>query len=201
MNKNIHPVFDQILNREDKEYLLKQRARVIWMTGLSGSGKTTIAKALEKELNKRRFLTQILDGDNIRTGLSNNLGFSKEDRYENIRRIAEATKLFLNCGIICINSFITPTNEIRQMAYDIIGRDDIVEVYVNASVEVCEQRDTKGLYAKARQGILKNFSGIDSPFEAPTKPNVELKTDLLSIEEAVKKCLDVILPEILFQMD
>ncbi len=196
MNKNIHPVFDQILNREDKEYLLKQRARVIWMTGLSGSGKTTIAKALEKELNKRRFLTQILDGDNIRTGLSNNLGFSKEDRYENIRRIAEATKLFLNCGIICINSFITPTNEIRQMAYDIIGRDDIIEVYVNASVEVCEQRDTKGLYAKARQGILKNFSGIDSPFEAPTKPNVELKTDLISIEEAVKKCLDVILPEI-----
>ena len=168
------------------------------MTGLSGSGKTTIAKALEKELNKRRFLTQILDGDNIRTGLSNNLGFSKEDRYENIRRIAEATKLFLNCGIICINSFITPTNEIRQMAYDIIGRDDIVEVYVNALVEVCEQRDTKGLYAKARQGRLKNFSGIDSPFEAPTKPNVELKTDLLSIEEAVKKCLDVILPEILY---
>ena len=201
MNKNIHPVFDQILNREDKEYLLKQRARVIWMTGLSGSGKTTIAKALEKELNKRRFLTQILDGDNIRTGLSNNLGFSKEDRYENIRRIAEATKLFLNCGIICINSFITPTNEIRQMAYDIIGRDDIIEVYVNASVEVCEQRDTKGLYAKARQGILKNFSGIDSPFEAPAKPNVELKTDLLSIEEAVKKCLDVILHSVSYSLE
>jgi adenylylsulfate kinase len=195
-NQNLHPVFKQILNRPDKEKLLNQKAKVIWMTGLSGAGKTTIGVGIERELNKRGYLTQVLDGDNIRTGINNNLGFSGEDRFENIRRIAEVSKLFLNCGIICINSFISPTKEIRVMAKDIIGYDDFIEVYVNAPLEVCEQRDVKGLYQKAREGKIKNFTGIDAPFEAPEKPDIEIKTDKLTIEESVQKCLEVILPRI-----
>ena len=194
LNRNIHPVFNQILNRGDKEELLNQHARVIWMTGLSGAGKTTIAQNIERELNKRGFLTQILDGDNVRSGINNNLGFSEEDRHENIRRISEVSKLFINCGIICINSFISPTNEIRQMAKDIIGKENFIEVYVNAPIEVCEERDVKGLYKKARKGEIKNFTGIDSPFDAPENPEIELQTDKLSIEESVKKSLEVILP-------
>ncbi len=164
------------------------------MTGLSGAGKTTIAQNIEKELNKRGYLIQVLDGDDVRKGINNNLGFSAEDRYENIRRISEVSKLFLSCGIICINSFISPTKEIRHMAKDIIGRENFIEVYVNAPLEVCEQRDVKGLYKKAREGKIKNFTGIDAPFEAPENPTIELKTDELSIEESVAKCLEVIIP-------
>ncbi len=194
LNRNIHPVFNQILNRGDKEELLNQHARVIWMTGLSGAGKTTISQNIERELNKRGFLTQILDGDNVRSGINNNLGFSEEDRHENIRRISEVSKLFVNCGIICINSFISPTNEIRQMAKDIIGKENFIEVYVNAPIEVCEKRDVKGLYKKARKGEIKNFTGIDSPFDSPENPAIEIQTDKLSIEESVKKSLEFILP-------
>ena len=193
-NKNIHPVFNKILNRPDKEKLLNQHARVIWLTGLSGSGKTTIAQEIEMELNQKGYLTQILDGDNIRTGINNNLGFSQDDRYENIRRIAEVSKLFLDCGIICINSFISPTKKIRKMAMDIIGKENFIEVYINAPLEVCEKRDPKGLYKKVREGKIKNFTGIDSPFEAPEKPEIELKTDELSIEDSAAKALEIILP-------
>ena len=193
-NSNIHPVFSQILNRSDKEKLLNQHARVIWLTGLSGSGKTTIARNIEMELNKRGFLTQVLDGDNVRTGINNNLGFSGDDRFENIRRISEVSKLFLNCGIICINGFISPTREIRHMAMEIIGKENFIEVFINAPIEVCEKRDIKGLYQKAREGKIKNFTGIDAPFEAPEHPDIELKTDKLSIEESVAKSLEVILP-------
>jgi len=193
-DNNLHPVFDQILNRPDKEKLLNQHSRVIWMTGLSGSGKTTIGTHIEHELNKRGYLTQVLDGDNIRTGINNNLGFSEEDRYENIRRIAEVSKLFMNCGIICINSFISPTREIRHMAMEIIGKKNFIEVFINAPLEVCESRDVKGLYQKAREGKIKNFTGIDSPFEEPIKPDIELKTDKLSIEESTQKALEFILP-------
>jgi adenylylsulfate kinase len=193
-DNNIHPVFDKILNRPDKEKLLNQHSRVIWMTGLSGSGKTTIGRHVEMELNQRGYLTQVLDGDNIRTGINNNLGFSEADRYENIRRIAEVSKLFMNCGIICINSFISPTREIRHMAMDIIGKENFIEVYINAPLEVCESRDIKGLYKKAREGKIKNFTGIDAPFEAPVFADIELKTDQLSIAESVQKCLDHILP-------
>ncbi len=196
---NLHTVFDKILGRFDKEKLLKQHARVIWMTGLSGSGKTTIARGIELELNRRLFLTQILDGDNIRAGINNNLGFSVDDRLENIRRISEVSKLFLNCGIICINSFISPTIEIRQIAYDIIGRENIIEIFVNAPLEVCEQRDTKGLYKKAREGKIKQFTGIDSPFEPPVNPDIELRTAELSIEDSLERCLRHILPVITFR--
>ncbi|HIE15645.1 MAG TPA: adenylyl-sulfate kinase, partial [Bacteroidales bacterium] len=138
--KNIHPVFYEILQRPEKEKLLNQKAKVIWMTGLSGAGKTTIGTGIERELNRRGHLTQVLDGDNIRSGINNNLSFSADDRFENIRRIAEISKLFLNCGIICINSFISPTKKIRTMAKEIIGESDFIEVYVNAPLEVCEQR-------------------------------------------------------------
>jgi len=198
-NKNIFPVHHEIMSREEKEILLNQKARVIWLTGLSGAGKTTLAKYLEKELASRGYLTQILDGDNIRTGINNNLGFSPEDRYENIRRIAEVSKLFLHCGIITINCFISPTEEIRNMARHIIGEDDFIEVYVNAPLDVCEKRDVKGLYSRARRGEIKEFTGITAPFEIPRKHNMEVRTDLATIEESVKQILEQVLPRIELQ--
>jgi adenylylsulfate kinase len=193
-NNNIFPVFDKILKREDKERLLKQKAKVIWMTGLSGAGKTTIAKYLDEALYSKGYIAQILDGDNIRSGINSNLTFSDTDRYENIRRIAEVSKLFMNCGIIIINSFISPTEEIRNMALDIIGEENFIEVYVNAPIEVCEERDTKGLYAKARKGEIKNFTGIDSPFELPKSAHIEVRTDLQSIDESVIQIMEYLMP-------
>jgi adenylylsulfate kinase len=190
MNNNIFPT-DKILQRADKENLLKQKGIAIWFTGLSGSGKTTIAIALEKQLHGKGLLTQILDGDNIRTGINNNLGFSDTDRAENIRRIAEITKLFVNSGIITICCFVSPTEEIRNSARNIIGSNDFIEVFVNTPIEVCEQRDVKGLYAKARKGEIKDFTGITAPFEAPINPTIEL-TDKLSIEESIKKIIEKI---------
>lgn len=188
---NIFPT-DKILLRADKEKLLKQHGKAIWFTGLSGSGKTTIAIALEQELNKKGLLTQILDGDNIRAGINNNLGFSDADRTENVRRIAEITKLFVNCGIITICCFVSPTEEIRALAKSIIGEDDFIEVFVNTSLAICEKRDVKGLYAKARKGEIKDFTGITAPFEAPAKPAVEVKTDELTVQESVKKIVEVL---------
>ena len=188
-SKNIHTTFDRILDRSAKEKLLNQHSRVIWMTGLSGAGKTTIAQHLELALNNRGYLTQVLDGDNIRSGINNNLGFSEEDRYENIRRIAEVSKLLMDSGIICINSFISPTNEIREMAKGIIGRENFIEVFIDAPLDVCEQRDTKGLYKKARKGEIKNFTGIDAPFDKPVEADIVLHTDKLSVEECVDVCL------------
>lgn len=193
---NIHPVFDRIIGRNEKEQFLNQKACVIWMTGLSGSGKTTIAIGLEKELKKRGFLTQILDGDNIRTGINKNLGFSEEDRTENIRRIAEVSKLFVNCGIITINCFVSPTLDIREQAKEIIGESDFREIYVNASYQECEKRDVKGLYEKARNGEIKNFTGLDAPFEAPENAFLEIKTAEMSIEESVNYLIDAILSDI-----
>ena len=151
-NNNIYPIFDRMMTRSDKEALLGQRSLMVWFTGLSGSGKSTIAIALERELHQRGLLCRILDGDNIRSGINNNLGFSEADRVENIRRIAEVSKLFVDTGIITIAAFISPSNDIREMAADIIGRDDFVEVYVSTPIEECERRDVKGLYAKARRG-------------------------------------------------
>ncbi len=196
---NIHPVFEQLLMRNDKERQLKQNAKVIWFTGLSGSGKTTIAQHLEKRLHEKGFFTMALDGDNVRAGINSNLGFSEEDRRENIRRIAEVSKLFLNCGVITINCFVSPVNELRQMAKKIIGAQDFIEVYVNAPLEVCEQRDVKGLYKKARRGEIKDFTGIQSPFEAPMNPDLEINTDRLDIEQSVNKVMEFILPRIKLQ--
>ena len=192
--ENIFTIFDDILKREDKESLLQQRSKVIWMTGLSGSGKTTIAKGLERYLHNIGIINQILDGDNIRVGISNNLTFSSKDREENIRRIAEVSKLFLNCGIVTLNCFVSPTIEIRNIAKDIIGEDNFIEVYINASIETCEERDVKGLYKKARKGEIKDFTGISAPFEAPENPDIEINTNKLSINESIQKVLDYILP-------
>lgn len=195
-NNNIYPIFDRMLAREDKEELLKQRSVMIWFTGLSGSGKSTIAIALERELHKRGLLCRILDGDNIRSGINNNLGFTEADRIENIRRIAEVSKLFVDTGIVTIAAFISPSNDIREMAANIIGKDDFLEVYVSTPIEECERRDVKGLYAKARRGEIKNFTGISAPFEAPAHPALVLDTSALSLEESVNKLLELILPRI-----
>jgi adenylylsulfate kinase len=191
---NLFPIFDDILQREDKEELLNQNSKVIWMTGLSGSGKTTVAKGVERYLHSQGILNQLLDGDNIRVGISNNLTFSSDDRAENIRRISEVSKLFLNCGVVTINCFVSPTIEIRNIAKQIIGAENFIEVYINASVDTCEERDVKGLYKKARKGEIKNFTGISAPFEAPKSPEIEINTAQLSIDESVQKVLDYILP-------
>ena len=195
-NNNIYPIFDRMMTRGDKESLLGQHSLMVWFTGLSGSGKSTIAIALERELHQRGLLCRILDGDNIRSGINNNLGFSEADRVENIRRIAEVSKLFVDTGIITIAAFISPSNDIREMAADIIGRDDFVEVYVSTPIEECERRDVKGLYAKARRGEIKNFTGISAPFEAPEHPALTLDTSVLTLEESVHKLLELILPRI-----
>ena len=191
--ENIHTTFDRILQREDKERLLNQKGLVVWMTGLSGSGKTTIAAAVEKLFAEQGILTQVLDGDNIRSGINNNLGFSDEDRKENIRRIAEVSNLFVNCGIVTLNCFVSPTKDIRQQAKDILG-DDMLEVFVNTPFEECEKRDVKGLYAKARAGQIKNFTGLDAPFEAPENPFLDIKTVGRSVDECAKQIFDAVLP-------
>ncbi len=192
---NIYPIFDRIMSRDDKEQLLKQRGMMLWFTGLSGSGKSTVAIALERELHSRGLLCRILDGDNIRSGINNNLGFSAEDRVENIRRIAEVGRLFVDTGIITIAAFISPNNQLREMAAEIIGKDDFVEVFVSTPLEECEKRDVKGLYAKARRGEIKNFTGISAPFEAPEHPDITLDTSKLPVEESVKILLDYVLPK------
>lgn len=198
---HIYPIFDRMLGREDKEELLKQRSVMIWFTGLSGSGKSTVAIALERELHKRGLLCRILDGDNIRSGINNNLGFSEEDRVENIRRIAEVGKLFIDSGIITIAAFISPNNDIREMAANIIGKKDFLEVFINTPLEVCEERDVKGLYAKARRGEIKNFTGVSAPFESPVHPDLLLDTSKLSLEESVNKLLDLVLPRVGYHMN
>lgn len=185
MTKNIHPIFNQILDRKSKENLLNQHAVVIWMTGLSGSGKSTLARGLEAKLHQIGVLTKLLDGDNLRTGLNKNLGFSEQDREENIRRVAETAKLFIDSGVVTICSFVSPTIEIRKMAADIIGRNDFLEVMVEASFDACAARDVKGLYKKALIGEIKNFTGLDAPFEVPKQPFLRIDTENLSIEESI----------------
>lgn len=189
---NIYPIYDKMMTRADKERLLGQRGMMIWFTGLSGSGKSTISLSLERELDKRGILCRILDGDNIRSGINRNLGFSEEDRIENIRRIAEVGKLFVDTGIVTIAAFISPTNQLREMAAEIIGKDDFREVYVSTPLSVCEQRDVKGLYARARRGEIKDFTGVSAPFEVPEHPDLELDTSVLSLEEAVDRVLHLI---------
>lgn len=191
--EHIHP-FNDLLPRDSKEALLEQKGRVFWFTGLSGSGKSTIAKGLEKALHEKGYLVMVLDGDNVRMGINNNLGFSEADRTENIRRIAEVAKLFLNCGVITICCFVSPTVAIRQLAKDIIGATDFEEIYINTPLEECERRDVKGLYAKARTGEVKDFTGISAPFEAPVKADLEIKTANQTIEQSVNEAVGFALP-------
>ena len=196
MAENIYPIFEKMLQRKDREALLKQKGIMIWFTGLSGSGKSTLAIALERELYKQGILCRILDGDNIRSGINNNLGFSEADRTENIRRIAEVSKLFVDCGIVTIAAFISPTHAIHRMASEIIGEDDFLEVYVSTPIEECERRDVKGLYAKARRGEIKEFTGISSPFEAPEHPFISIDTSRQSLADSVKILLEAVSPKI-----
>lgn len=188
-DNNIYPIFDRMLARADKEQLLGQRGVMLWFTGLSGSGKSTVAVALERELHRRGRLCRLLDGDNIRTGINAGLGFSPEDRRENIRRIAEVGKLFVDTGVITLAAFVSPTEELRTLARDIIGADDFKEIFVATPLEECERRDVKGLYARARRGEVKNFTGISAPFEAPRNPALVLDTTDTPVEESVEKVL------------
>jgi adenylylsulfate kinase len=185
MSENIHPIFNNMLDRQAKEKLLNQHAVVIWMTGLSGSGKSTLARGLEKRFYEQGILSKLLDGDNLRTGLNKDLGFSEEDRQENIRRVAETAKLFLHNGVVTICSFVSPTMKVRKMAGDIIGREDFLEIFIDASFAECANRDVKGLYKKALDGEIKDFTGLDAPFEAPAKPYIRVDTEKLNIEESI----------------
>lgn len=173
---NLFPTDHQLLGRVEKERLLGQRGMVIWLYGLSGSGKSTLANALERQLHAQGLATVLLDGDNVRTGLNKGLGFSDEDRQENIRRIAEVSKLFLKAGIIVINAFITPRNDLRKMAREVIGSGDLIEVYVKCPFEECERRDVKGLYAKAKGGDVAHFTGTASVFEEPDAADLVIET-------------------------
>jgi len=188
---NIHPEFHRFLHRQDKENLLGQRGLVVWLYGLSGSGKSTIANAAERVLHQQGRFTTILDGDNLRTGLNVNLGFSDEDRLENIRRVSEVAKVFVSQGVITFVSAITPRGELRDLARGLLG-GDLFEVYVKASYQACEKRDVKGLYAKAARGEIAHFTGKDGSFEPPQNPNLTLNTETTSIEDATFELLEAI---------
>ena len=192
MTRHIYPVFDRILGREEKERFLGQRGCALWFTGLSGSGKTTLARHVEQELFRKGMLTQVLDGDNIRTGINSNLGFDEGERQENIRRIAEVTKLFVHCGVVTLNCFISPTMAMRSLAREIIGEDDFIEIFVDTSLEECERRDVKGLYKKARAGEIRNFTGLDAPFEKPGDPDIHVITDQRSVQACVEQITQAI---------
>jgi adenylylsulfate kinase len=181
--KNIIRQFHKT-TREDRNKLLRNKSFVIWFTGLSGSGKSTLANELEQRLIKNGFLTYILDGDNIRSGLNKDLDFSEEGRKENIRRIGEVTKLMIDSGIVVLTAFISPFREDRQTVRELLGSEDFIEVYVKCPMEVCRERDVKGLYSKALEGKIKNFTGIDSPYEEPEDPDIIIDTSLHSLEES-----------------
>lgn len=192
MANNIHPIFDRTVQRAERQAGNGHKAGVIWLTGLSGSGKSTIATVVERQLFNEGHFVVLLDGDNVRTGLCADLGFSLDDRRENIRRIAETAKLFAAAGAQVLCSFVSPTREIRALAQQIIGKDDFYEVFVNTPLAVCEARDVKGLYAKARAGEIKGFTGIDSPYEAPANPFLDLKTDGQTVEASAGEVINAI---------
>ena len=196
MAENIYPIYNQMMTRQDKESLLGQRGIMIWFTGLSGSGKSTVAMGVERELHAQGILCRILDGDNVRAGINNNLGFSAEDRIENIRRIAEIGKLFVQTGVVTLACFVSPTNDIRQMAREIVGEEDFLEVYISTPIEECERRDVKGLYARARKGEVKNFTGISAPFEAPVSADIDIDTSKIPLEESVKTLTELIIKRV-----
>ena len=199
---NLYPIFDRVLGRADKEAKLHQRGRVIWLYGLSGSGKSTLAIALERRLHAEGFTTHLLDGDNVRSGLNRDLGFTDADRAENIRRIAEVAKLFVQAGVVVIAAFITPQRAHRQLARTIIGADDFSEVYVAASFDTCAARDPKGLYAKAKAGNVQQFTGRDSSFEPPLAEDLDaqiIDTEAGTAADSLNQLHTAILPRITFQ--
>ena len=186
------------VTREKRNLLNNHKSVIIWFTGLSGSGKSTLAHAVEEELHLLGCRTFVLDGDNVRHGLSSNLGFSDNDRKENIRRIGEVAKLIVEAGVIAITAFISPFKKDRNIARELVPKRDFIEIYCKASLETCESRDVKGLYKRARAGEIQNYTGIDSPYEVPIHPYLEIKTDQLSIEQAVEKIYSAVKPLIMF---
>lgn len=199
--ENIHPIFDRMESRAEKERQLGHRGAVVWFTGLSGSGKSTLAIALERALSARGILCRILDGDNVRCGINAGLGFSEADRRENIRRVAEVCRLFVDTGVVVLACFVSPTRELRQMAAGIVGERDFLEVYVSTPLAECERRDVKGLYAKARRGEIRDFTGISAPFEEPDAPALRLDTSGRSVDECVDRLLGLLLPAIELKKD
>ena len=197
---NIYPIKTKV-SAEQRHKLLNQKPRLIWFTGLSGSGKSTLAVQLEAQLHEKGFKTYLLDGDNIRAGLNKDLTFTDEGRIENIRRIGEVSKLMLDAGLVVLSAFISPFEADRQQVKTIVGQENYIEVFVNAPLEVCETRDVKGLYKKARAGAVKNFTGIDSPYEIPAQPNITIHTHKQSVEEAVAELVKLILPRVTYSRE
>ena len=176
---------DVNITKDRRDNLNQQRSAIIWFTGLSGSGKTTIADALEQRLHKESFRTYLLDGDNVRHGLNNDLGFSDNDRTENIRRIGEVSKLFIDAGVMVLATFISPFIDDRKFVRNIVNETEFIEIYIKCPLDLCEDRDIKGLYKKARAGEIKHFTGIDSPYEAPDSAEITIDTSVLTIDESV----------------
>ncbi len=188
--------FNFQISRSDRNKRNEHASRVILFTGLSGAGKSTLSNHLEKKLFEMGMMTYVLDGDNIRSGINKELTFSSADRVENIRRVAEISKLFVDAGHVVLVCLISPYEKSRNQMKEIVGAEDFIEVFVNASLQECEKRDTKGLYEKARKGIIKSFTGISDRYEEPKNPSLEIKTDELSIDESVQILLDFILPKL-----
>jgi adenylylsulfate kinase len=195
MTEFLYPIQTKV-SLDQRQQLMNQKPKLIWFTGLSGSGKSTLAVQLEAQLFAQGFKTYLLDGDNIRTGLNKDLSFTEDGRVENIRRIGEVSKLFLDSGVIVLSAFISPFQADREQVKKIVGRENYIEVFVNAPIEVCEQRDVKGLYRKARAGEVKNFTGIDSPYEAPTNPDITINTHQQSIDDSLIELLTLVKPKI-----
>lgn len=193
MHKNIYPIAGKLLSRSYKEQFLGQKSLGIWLTGLSGSGKSTIAENVEKKLFNKGIFCQILDGDNLRTGINNGLGFDDNDRLENIRRASEVSKIFIDSGIVTINSFISPKNNMRELAKNIIGENNFSLIYINSPLKTCIKRDVKGLYAKAKKDNIKNFTGLGDTFEVPKNVDLEINTDLLCENQSTDMVLKFIL--------
>ncbi|MBT3010975.1 MAG: adenylyl-sulfate kinase [Candidatus Thiodiazotropha sp. (ex Lucina aurantia)] len=191
MNKNI-VWHEATVTRERREKMNRHRAKLLWFTGLSGSGKSTLAHALEEELHQRECRTYVFDGDNVRHGLCRDLGFSTEDRSENIRRIGEMAKLFVDAGVIALTAFISPIREDRERARGLFPHGDFIEVYVSCPLEVCETRDVKGLYKKARSGEIPNFTGISAPYDVPDKPEIVIETQDRTVQECVHELIEAL---------
>lgn len=197
-NPRVWTDFNSFIRRNRRRFLIRQKPKIIWFTGLSGSGKTTLVEALNKVILSKGYFTKVFDGDVIRKGLNKDLGFSMEDRKENIRRIAEVGRMFLDSGLVVLCGFITPTKEMRDLAREIVGPDRFVEVYVNCPIEICELRDVKGLYKKYREGKIKNFTGFDSVYEPPENPDIEVRTDLWDIQKCTRYLSRRVLKKIKF---
>lgn len=195
MEKNIVK-HDYTVDQNSRGKLKKHAAKLLWFTGLSGSGKSTIANRVEQVLHEKGVHTYCLDGDNVRKGLNKDLSFSPEDRTENIRRIAETANLMIDAGLVVLAAFVSPYKKDRENIRTIVGSENMVEIYVNTSVEECERRDVKGLYKKARAGEIKNMTGISSPYEAPTNPEIEVKTEKLNVDEATEHIINAIYPKL-----